>query len=381
MLVDEGDAFSSVLLNKSINNIKAKRIFQTVDQKVRSGSDTNLRIIEVGVEEKATGLITAGAGVGTTGTSVMFAVEENNFLGRGVMLLSSAEISEESLRGRFTVNNPNYKFSGNSLNFTAESSKIDRLEKSGYESTKSGFSLGSRFQQYQDIYFSPNVSLYYDDVQTSSSASSSMKKMDGEYFDFDFTYSIISDKRNQRFMPTAGHIYNFSQGLPVYSDAPSISNSFTFSYYKEVTEDLIGSIKIYTKAINPLGSEDVKISKRLHIPSSMLRGFEKGGIGPKDGTDHVGGNYAALLSFNAALPNLFPESTNTDIGLFFDTANLWGVDYDNSIDESSGLRAATGINASLLTPLGPLTWTLSHVLVKQSTDRDESFRFRLGTTF
>ena len=381
MLVDEGDAFSSVLLNKSINNLKAKRIFGTVVHNVLEGSDTNLRVINVDVEEKATGLISAGAGVGTTGTTVSFAVEENNFLGRGVQLNTSAEVSEESLRGRFSINNPNYKYSGNSLTFTAESSKIDRLDKSGYESTETGFSLGTSFQQYEDVYLSPNISLYYDDIQTTTAASSALQKMDGEYTDLDFSYSVTSDKRNQRFMPTAGHMYQFSQVIPLYSDAPSITNGFNSAYYKEFTEDLIGSIKFYAKAINPIGSEDVKISERLHIPSSMLRGFEKNGIGPKDGDDHVGGNYAALLSFNAALPNLFPESTNTDIGIFLDTANLWGVDYDNSMDEKSGLRATTGINASLLTPLGPLTWTLSHVIVKQSTDRDESFRFRLGTTF
>ena len=31
------------------------------------------------------------------------------------------------------------------------------------------------------------------------------------------------------------------------------------------------------------------------------------------------------------MPNLLPESTNTDIGLFLDIGNVWGVDYDDSI--------------------------------------------------
>ena len=46
-----------------------------------------------------------------------------------------------------------------------------------------------------------------------------------------------------------------------------------------------------------------------------------------DGTDHIGGNYAAALNFEANLPNLLPEVTNTDLGLFLDFGNVWGVDY------------------------------------------------------
>ena len=31
--------------------------------------------------------------------------------------------------------------------------------------------------------------------------------------------------------------------------------------------------------------------KDLNIPSSRLRGFEFGKVGPKDGNDYIGGNY------------------------------------------------------------------------------------------
>ena len=182
-------------------------------------------------------------------------------------------------------------------------------------------------------------------------------------------------------MPTDGYRYSFYQSLPLYADVPSIINGFNYSLYEEFTENYLGSLKFYSKTIHSLNDKDVKISERLHIPSRMLRGFARNSIGPKDGVDHVGGNYAAALSFNAALPNLFPDSTKTEISFFIDTGNVWGVDYDSSVDQGSALRASTGINASLLTPLGPLTWTLSQTLAKEDTDKDESFRFRLGTTF
>ena len=81
------------------------------------------------------------------------------------------------------------------------------------------------------------------------------------------------------------------------------------------------------------------------------------------------------------MPNILPESTNTDIGLFLDIGNVWGVDYDDSIDDSNKIRSSTGVAASWLSPLGPMTFILSTNISKASTDTTESFNFNLGTTF
>ena len=61
---------------------------------------------------------------------------------------------------------------------------------------------------------------------------------------------------------------------------------------------------------------NVRLSKRKFLSSKRLRGFEKNKIGPVDGSDHIGGNYAAALNFEANLPNFLPENSNADIGFF-----------------------------------------------------------------
>ena len=33
---------------------------------------------------------------------------------------------------------------------------------------------------------------------------------------------------------------------------------------------------------------------------------------------------------------------------------LWGVDYDNKVDDSRKLRSSTGVNTSWISPVGPL---------------------------
>ena len=100
-----------------------------------------------------------------------------------------------------------------------------------------------------------------------------------------------------------------------------------------------------------------------------------------DGDDHVGGNYAAALNFEANLPNLLPEDTNTDVILFLDFGNVWGVDYDDSINETNKIRSSTGVMASWMSPIGPMTFTLAQNLSKADSDETESFNFNLGTTF
>ena len=86
------------------------------------------------------------------------------------------------------------------------------------------------------------------------------------------------------------------------------------------------------------------------------------------------------LNFATTLPNLFNSFENVDLSLFYDAANVWGVDYNSDID-SNKLRSSTGIAFDWLTPVGPLTFSFSQPITKASSDETETFRFDIGTTF
>ena len=129
LLVDEGDPYSKLLVSKSINKLKARGIFGDVKEEIFEGSTPDLKILNISVEEKATGEIAAGAGVGTDGTSFMFAVSENNWLGRGVQLDTSVEVTQETLRGGISIRNPNYNFSNNAVFTSLNLASEDRTTK------------------------------------------------------------------------------------------------------------------------------------------------------------------------------------------------------------------------------------------------------------
>ena len=380
LLVDEGDPFSELLVNKSLNKIRGRNIFGKVEQKTLPGSTDDLKILEINVEEKATGEIMAGAGVGTEGTSFMFSVRENNWLGKGVYLTSALSISEERVSGNIEVIDPNYNFSGNSVSTSLNVSATDRTAATGFKSSKTGFSLGTSFEQYEDIYISPALDVNYEDIEAESTASDSIKKMDGTYITSDFTYGITLDKRNQSFQPTEGYSTSFFQSLPLIQDSSSIINTFNANTWHEISENVIGSLKFQAKTVHGVDN-NVRLTNRLFVSGRKLRGFVRGKVGPKDGADWIGGNYVTGLSVEAQLPNLLPEAYKTDFSLYLDTANIWGVDYSDSIDDSNKIRSSVGVAANVFTAIGPLSWTLSQSLTKASSDVTETFNFSIGTSF
>jgi len=323
----------------------------------------------------------AGAGVGTSGGTIAFGVSENNFLGRGIEFSSDLTLSGETIKGLIALNNPNYKGSNRSLNTSIESTITDRLKDFGYKSSKTGFSIGSNFEFYDDLFWSTGVSSYVEKLETESKASKSMKKQEGSYFDSFYNQTFNYDKRNQRHKPTDGYISRFTQNIPLVSDTYTLTNSYDYKMYNQWLDENIISIGFYLKSTNSLNEKNVKLSDRLYLPSSKLRGFEAGKIGPKDGAGFIGGNYASSINIATTLPQVLPNLQNTNFSIFFDAANIWGIDYNSSLVDESKIRSSIGIAVDFYTPVGPLNFSLTEPITKGKNDIIEAFRFNLGTTF
>ena len=384
LIVDEGDPLNQLLYNKSLDNIKSLGIFKSVDSEIQKGSSENLKVVNLTVEEKPTGEISLGAGVGTAGSTIGGGIKEKNFLGKGINLDTNLELSEETIKGRFIYSRPNFNYSDNTLFTSLETSTTDNLTDFGYKVSSLGFSIGTSFEQYENLFFSPEISVSIEDLETNSTASSNLKKQEGTYDDFYFNYGLNYDMRDSNYKPTSGSKTSFFQNLPLISDSAELSNTLIFTQYKKLSDqsDMIGKASIYLKAINSLkSSEDVRISKRAQVPYKRLRGFQKGKVGPIENSDYIGGNYVSTLNLSTNLPTILSTVENIDFSYFIDIANVWGVDYDSSIDDANAIRSSTGIGLDLLTPIGPLSFSLTHPISKKSTDKTETFRFNLGTTF
>ena len=378
LIIDEGDPFNEILFKKSVENIKAKNIFKSVKYNITKDKYEN-RVIDLTVEEKATGEIFAGAGAGTTGTSISGGIKENNYLGLGIKLDTNLAITDDAIKGKFSVTNPNYNNSDKSLKTSLESTTSDFMSSSGYKTSRTGFSIGTEFEQLSDLFVNLEISNFYEDLKTSSSATSIVKKQEGTYFENLLAYSLTYNKLDQNFQPSDGFLNRFSQTLPIYSDDLSVENSFSSSIYHSINDNLILSAKLLIKTINSI-DDNVRISKRVFIPGRLLRGFESGKIGPKDGSQYIGGNYATSLNLSSTLPNILYENENIDFNFFIDLANVWEVDYDSSLD-SNKIRSSTGLAVNWFSGIGPLTFSYAIPLSEAETDITEKFRFQIGTSF
>jgi len=380
LYIDEGDPYNEILKNKSINEIKSLNFFKNVNSEVIDGNDVNSKIINISVEEKATGEISAGAGFGTTGELLEFAVRENNYLGKGLSIDTRLSLSTERISGKFSINNPNFNNSDKEVNFGLQALQNDKLSNFGYKSSKYGSSIGTKFEYLEDFKLGVETSAYLERIETDSTASARQKTQEGNYFDNYLNFSFDYDKRNQKYKTTDGFRSVYKLNLPIISDNNTLTNTYDYKVYSELFEENISSLSMSFSASTSITGDNIKLSERLYVPQRKLRGFVNGKIGPKDGDDYIGGNYYALMNLSTTIPQILPNAQNIEIISFLDMANLWGVD-DNILDDGSKLRSSIGLGIDWFTPIGPLNFSFAHPITKNTSDKTETFRFNLGTTF
>ena len=187
----------------------------------------NLKVIDINVDEKPTGEISAGAGIGTSGGSFAFNISENNWLGQGNKVKFDLEVDEESLGGT-VVYKPKLPLFRNSINYYISSVENDKPDQ-GYENSLISIGVNTSFEQYKDVFTKLGLSASYDDLRTLDGASSSLKKQSGTFSELAANYGFRYDKRNRAFMPISGSIISFDQSTPLAADRRYLANNFNTS--------------------------------------------------------------------------------------------------------------------------------------------------------
>ena len=375
----EGDSFADYKLKNSERNISRTKIFKDIKPNIKE-LDNDLVDIEIKVTEQPTGSISAGVGAGSSGASVSSTLEETNLFGMGISTNTNLSIGTEKISGVAGFTIPDFQNSDNDFNYKLYVLDTD-YSNAGYESTVVGNSASTSYELYEDINLTLGLGFDRDSIDTKASASSLYKSREGSYMTFKTFYNVSNDKRDRIFQPSKGHRTSLGQviGLPG-SDIPYLENNIYGSYYKTLSKNYILNLKAGAQTINSINNKDVKLSDRKFLTNKKLRGFESFGIGPKEGSDHIGGNYSIFSSISSTIPNPLPDKWNANSIIFLDFGNVWGVDYDDSKDNSK-LRSSTGISLEWISPLGPLTFTLAETISSAPGDLKESFSFEIGTAF
>ena len=380
LLFAEGDLYSVSNVNKSLDTLKSLEIFKNINitnEDIKNSKNIN---ITVSLEEMATGEIAAGAGYGSSGGLVSFILKERNLFGQGIGSNISLNIGTQKVLGSISLSNPDFSGTGNTLRTSLFASQYF-YDNAGYENKVYGGNVSTAYEMFKDITFESGFGADYDSIDSKSASSDLIKSRDGNYKTTKVFYNFYNDKRDRKFNPTSGYTFGFGQGLATFvSDIPYISNNVFGSFYNGFSEDFIGTIKYKIKSINSINDKDVKLSDRIFLSDNELRGFGYREVGPKLNSEFIGGNYSYSTTFSTTVPNGLPDKWGTTSNLFFDVANVWGTDFDG-IADSDTIRSSVGVGFSWVSPMGPLSFTFTEAISKNSTDALQSFSFKLGSTF
>jgi len=377
LFFSEGDFFNKNKLNDSIAKLKGKNLFEKVDYDLLNLDENRLQLT-IKVIEQPTGEISAGAGGGTNGVAISGSLNERNFLGKGISVNSNVNIGTQRAFGSIRYSNPDFKNSGNTLSTSVFVENND-FENTSYENKIIGTSVSLYYEIYDKLYFQPGIAADLDSLSAHSDASALIKKREGDFYTTKLFYNLSKNTKNRDIQATDGYVFGAGQDLSFLSDIPYIKNRIFGSYYNEYIENFVGSIRYRAEAINGF-DEDIKYSDRLFVSNNYLRGFANKGIGPKLENDFIGGNYAFYTSFSSTIPNGLPEKWNATTNIFFDVANVWGVD-DKSTDDSNQVRSSLGLGFSWVSPLGPISFNYAKPISKANTDDVENFNFNIGSAF
>ena len=103
-----------------------------------------------------------------------------------------------------------------------------------------------------------------------------------------------------------------------------------------------------------------------------MRGFEPGGIGPREYVggsvnDALGGEQFSVARFEADFPLGIPEEFGLSGSVFYDVGSLWGITSNDPdvLYKDNNIRQVVGAAILWATPIGPLRFNFTKALSRR----------------
>ncbi len=392
----EGDAFNPRKLRQAESALRALRFFSDLRVSTRQGSTPESVILDVQVADKATGSFNFGASYSTdTGVSGTFSVTESNFLGRGQRFNLNLSYGETNKVASFGFTEP--KFLGRDLaaGFDIFYRQSNRSE-SSFQTTDIGFSPSLSFPLSERTQASFTYDLVSEQIRDTVAGTTSpiIIAEEGTVVRSALRLSISHDRRNSGIDPSAGYVLRFGAeyaglgGSANYAKATARAKG----YFNLFDEALIFSADLEGGALYNLGGGGSRITDRFFLGGNSFRGFNVGGLGPRDNqiaatNDSLGGNFYAVARLDASFPVGLPQELGIRGGLFLDAGSVWGLDGapigsgGAPIDANAQLRASAGFALYWDTPIGPLVFNWANPFLSVVGDQTQSFSISVKTSF
>ena len=393
--IAEGDPFNAREIRESAARIRALGFFESAEVNAREGSAPDRVIVDVDVVEKPTGSLNFGGTYSaTSGFGLAASFQERNFVGRGQTLSLSVTTAEESENYGLTFFEPallgrDVGFRFNAQYGTTESSTLSYDTDQLVLEPSLVFPL-SEFGRLQVRYTAEEVEMVArDPVAHGSVIAGDIAAGPQRQSSLGYTYSY--DTRSTGLNPDAGVLVELSQDFAALGgDSEFLRTTAKIVGQRRLVNQDVRLTAAFEAGALSWGGGTNRVADRFILGTNILRGFEPGGIGPRDQSGTVdntlGGNLYTAARFEAEFPLGLPEEYGIRGAVFYDLANLWDLsDVDQTggtiVGEGGALRHVLGVSVLWQTPLGPLRFNFTDAIKKESFDRDQSFDLTISTSF
>jgi outer membrane protein insertion porin family len=270
--------------------------------------------------------------------------------------------------------------------FDLFNSRTDFQRESSYDESSLGGTLRLGYPLTENLRHALRYTLRDDEIHNvDDDASVFIKEEEGSRTTSLVGQTLTYDRRDQRFLPSEGYYLRFDQDLAGLAfDSRFIRHEARAEYYYPLFPDVVANVSGSAGYIHGILGDDVHLQNRFFIGGTNLRGFQFGGVGPRDSEtdDRLGGNLYYVGSGEVRFPLGLPDELRIFGRAFVDAGTLSDIDASGpTLDESDGLRVGAGIGLSWLSPLGPLSVDFAQAVKKEDKDETEFFRISFGTRF
>ncbi len=400
MMLTEGDAFNQALVDRSRNNLRRLGFFEDVTVEEVQGSAPDRTVLQVQVTEQPTGELSFGAGFSSVDAFIIdLGITQRNFRGRGQNLV--ARLSWGSLRQQAQLSFTEPHFLGRDLRagFDIFHYRYDLEEESSFDWQSTG--IGARFGWPINTYTSLGLryNLKSDEIVVPDGycpgfGSRALCEQVGSYLSSTIGYTLSVNRTNDPVRPTRGWRGTLWQDLAgIGGDVNYVRTETNATWYHGFTPALVFSAEFSAGYISGWGGDPIRINDRFFKGGNTFRGFETAGMGPRDllTQDALGGNMYAIGTLELTVPNFLPEEYGIRTSLFMDYGTVGLLDDRYRIDDTGfpdpnivdeiTPRMSAGISVHWRSPLGPIRFDISEIILSEDYDRTESFRFSTSTQF
>ncbi len=404
----EGDPLNQREIRNSAERIRALGFFAEAEVDVREGGAPDQVVVDVDVVEQPTGSFTLGGSYSVDdGIGVAIGISEDNFLGRGQKLSFNIATAEDTEAYNLRFVEP--KLLGRDLQFAIDLG-LSEAESSfaEYDTSSLVFRPSITFDTSDTTSLELRYGWNQDEMKSRGDDSNGdpyagpvfrSEIAEGERITSSAGMTFTYDSRRTGLNPTAGFL--IQSGFD-YAGLGG-DNEYISATTKMMAQKLVFNEEITLRAtfeagyLGWLGDNSSRTIDRFLLNSEILRGFEPGGIGPRDvsptgsgGTysDALGGNFYAVARLDAEFPLGLPEELGLRGGVFYDVGNLWGLDNanvaaagGNVVGRDGSFRHVLGFSLLWTTGLGPLRFNFSKAIVKEDYDKERNFDLTIQARF